>query len=69
MLTAKSFKQGKFYFIVYIDKDGEITERFIRVVYRQEDRLAARCYLREEQRIFKYKSILSVRKVKFKKLK
>lgn len=45
--------------IVYIDSEGRITQRFVRITVIREDTIFAYCYWRKQVRSFKRKNILS----------
>jgi predicted DNA-binding transcriptional regulator YafY len=57
-------KSGDIVEIIYIDRQGELSYRHVRVVTVKNDRLVAYCYKRKRLRTFQSKNILSSRKVK-----
>ena len=59
-------KRNKHYLLKYKDAKGDITERFIYVMFsnRHSDRITAYCYLRDAKRDFIVDRMISLNKVK-----
>lgn len=49
--------------MIYIDDEGKLTQRFIRVLDKHDHSILAYCYYRKQVRTFKIDNILSVQKV------
>lgn len=48
--------------MIYIDEDGKLTQRFIRVLDKHDHSILAYCYYRKQVRTFKVDNILSLQK-------
>ncbi|RYL95264.1 hypothetical protein EWI07_01810 [Sporolactobacillus sp. THM7-4] len=60
-----AMRQGDIIEIVYLtQKEGKLSQRYIRVIDDSGDYLKAYCYTRRQVRLFKKKNILAVRKVR-----
>ncbi|WP_188205884.1 hypothetical protein [Alkalibacillus aidingensis] len=46
--------------MIYMDIQGQLTQRIIRVVREEEERILAFCYTRRQVRSFKKENILSI---------
>ncbi|MHC0036934.1 hypothetical protein [Pseudoneobacillus sp. C159] len=50
--------------LIYISKDGSISQRFIRLKEIQDDQIVAYCLLRKKYRMFKLSNILAITPVR-----
>jgi predicted DNA-binding transcriptional regulator YafY len=55
------FEKGDVVLIIYIDRKGRLTERYVRVISATSDLLAAYCYYRRQPRSFAMRNILAAR--------
>jgi len=57
------FHRNKVVEIIYIDRFGELSQRYIRVIASKEDRLIAYCYTKKKVRVFLLENILGTKRV------
>lgn len=60
---ALGFRLGEIIEIIYIDRYGELSQRWIRIISEENERLVAYCYAKRKVRSFLIKNILGMRKV------
>lgn len=58
-LFYRSMENKEKIVIFYIDKDNNVTERFIKVININDEYITAYCYYRKQARAFKLSNILS----------
>lgn len=63
-LLLRAKEQGKSIEIIYMDDNGRISQRTIRIIEICEDKITAFCYLRKSKRLFKKENLLSAFLVK-----
>ncbi|CEI81327.1 hypothetical protein BN997_01145 [Oceanobacillus oncorhynchi] len=63
-LLNKSLYEKEKIMIYYIDSDGKVSQRIIRVVGIDEEKVLAYCYYRKQVRSFKLENILSCGQIK-----
>ena len=50
--------------LFYIDKNGNVTERFIKVLGLEAGRIKAYCFFRKQKRTFSLENVLSLGRVR-----
>lgn len=63
-ILLRAIENQTFIEMIYLTKDGSISQRIIRVKEMKQDKLNAYCYLRNSYRIFTISNILSLTPVK-----
>lgn len=59
-LLMKCMKRHQLADMIYIDSDGMITKRRVRLLKIRQDSVTAYCFMRQERRTFRIDRILSV---------
>ncbi|MFC7060865.1 hypothetical protein [Halobacillus seohaensis] len=59
-LITRAFESKEKLELIYIDSDGQLSQRIIRVVKMDHNGLLAYCYSKQQVRSFKKENILSV---------
>ncbi|MBM7605970.1 putative DNA-binding transcriptional regulator YafY [Metabacillus crassostreae] len=63
-MLLRSQEQNKPIEIIYINENGNISQRIIRVIEMNDSIIKAYCYLRNAKRVFKKENLLSAAVVK-----
>lgn len=58
-----NFRHGERIEIIYINKEGEFSQRHIRVIVQRDEKLFAYCYTKKKIRTFNIENILATKKV------
>lgn len=60
VLLERALQSGEVLELMYISNENEITYRNIKVINLTEDSFQGYCFLRRQQRFFKFDNILSI---------
>jgi predicted DNA-binding transcriptional regulator YafY len=64
MEGTMNYQKGDVVELIYMDQSGQLSQRHVKVIHHNKERLVAYCYTRRKFRSFKTENILGIRKVK-----